>query len=180
MDRKHLSPEEREEYDALLYEAGYDESGDRRPSSEIGDRMHKLLGDAVQAGRIWAGYVVDDDACAGHLTRFKRWDKGRTLMEVNHQSVIVKRAAVMGVRRRDAETGVIYHQQVIYPEMTWDELVGVMESAQVRIASDRITVGTCTKLLVLKMRCPESVGPADACAQLGIDMQSYLVSEEAA
>ena len=62
MDRRMLSAEERAEYDALLYEAGYDTDGQRRPSGEIGDRMHRLLADAVQAGRTWAGYVIDDDA----------------------------------------------------------------------------------------------------------------------
>jgi hypothetical protein len=179
MDRKHLSPEERAEYDALLYDAGYDEHGDRRPSGEIGDRVHDLLADAVRAGRAWAGYVIDDDARMGHLARFKRWDKVRALIEVNHQSVIVKRSAVMGVKRRDAETGASYDQQVLYAEMSWSEVVYVMESAQVRISSEQITVGTCTKLLALKLRCPESAGPADACVRLGIDMQDYLTEETA-
>lgn len=179
MDRKHLSAEERAEYDALLYDAGYDERGDRRPSGEIGDRMHDLLTDAVKASRTWAGYVIGDDARAGHLARFKRWDKVRTLMDVNHQSVIVRRSAVMGVKRRDAETGDIYHQQALYAEMAWNEVIYVMESAQVRIASDRITVGICAKFLALKLRCPESTGPADACARLGLDMQDYLTEERA-
>jgi hypothetical protein len=180
MDRRMLSTEERAEYDALLYEAGYDETGQRRPSGEIGDRMHRLLADAVQAGRTWAGYVIDDDARTGHVSRFKRWDKVRTPMEVNSQSVIVKRSAVMGVVRRDTETGAAYHQQALYVEMTWGELVGVLEGAQGRIASDRITVGICKKLLALKLRAPESIGPADACGRLGVDMYDYLASEEAA
>jgi hypothetical protein len=180
VDRKHLSPEEREEYDALIYKAGYDESGNRRPSGEIGDRMHNLLRDAVKAGHSWARYVIDDDARQGHLSRFKRWDKVRAPMEVNHQSVIVKRSAVMGVKRRDAETGALYHQLALYGEMTWPEVVGVMEASQVRIASERITVGTCTKLLALRLRCPDSSGPTDACTRLGLDMRDYLISEEAA
>lgn len=179
MDRRMLSVEERAEYDALLYKAGYDGTGNRRPSGEIGDRIHDLLTDALKAGRAWAGYVIGDDARAGHLARFKRWDKVRTLMEVNHQSVIVKRSAVMGVKRRDAETGAVYHQQALYAEMAWSEVIDVMESAQVRIASDRITVGICVKFLALKLRCPDSIGPADACARLGIDMQEYLTEEHA-
>lgn len=180
MDRRMLSTEERAEYDALLYEAGYDTDGQRRPSGEIGDRMHRLLADAVQAGRTWASYVIDDDARRGHVSRFKRWDKVRTPMEVNHQSVIVKRAAVMGVLRRDVETGAAYHQQALYADMTWGELVGVLEGAQGRIASDRITAGICKKLLALKLRAPDSMGPGDACGRLGVDMHSYLASEEAA
>lgn len=180
MDRKTLSAEERAEYDALLYEAGYDEYGQRRPSGEIGDRMHRLLVDAVQAGHAWASYVIDDDAQRGHVSRFKRWDKVRTPMQVNHQSVIVKRSAVMGVVRRDVETGAAYHQQALYADMTWSELVGVLEGAQGRIASDRITVGIGKKLLALKLRAPESIGPGDACERLGVDMYSYLASEEAA
>jgi hypothetical protein len=180
MDRRMLSAEERAEYDTLLYEAGYDEDGQRRPSGEIGERMQRLLVDATQAGRTWAGYVIDDDACRGHLARFKRWDKARHILTVNHESVIVPRAAVMGVKRRDPETGGVVHQQALFAEMTWAELAGVLESAQGRIASDRITVAICKKLLALALRCPGSEGPADACAQLGMDMQSYLVGDEAA
>lgn len=180
MDRKMLSAEERAEYDALLYEAGYDETDRRRPSGEIGERMHQLLTDALQAGRVWAGYVIDDDARRGHLARFKRWDKANHVMNVNDGTVIVPRAAVMGIRRRDVETGAIVHQQALFSEMTWDDLIGVLESAQGRIASDRITVGVCKKLLALKLRSPESVGPAEACELLGIDMQGYLVEDEAA
>lgn len=180
MDRKMLSQEEREEYDALLFEAGYDEAGGRRPSGEIGDRMHALLIDAVQAGRPWAGYVIDDDARRGHLARFKRWDKARHILTVNHESVIVPRAAVMGVKRRDPGTGEMVHQQALFAEMSWVELAGVMESAQGRIASDLITVGTCKKLLALALRCPGSSGPTEACERLGLDLHAYLVGDEAA
>lgn len=180
MDWKMLSPEEREEYDALLYEAGYDEVGNRLPSRLIGDRMHTLLADAVQAGRVWASYVIDDDARTGHLSRFKKWDKAKHPINVKHGTVIVPRAAVMGVKRRDPATGAVVHQLALFAEMSWDELVGVLESTQSRIASARITVGMCTKLLALKLRSPESAGPGDACDRLGVDMEDYLVDDEAA
>lgn len=179
MDRRMLSSEEREEYDALLQQAGYDDAGSRRPSGEIGDHMHELLVDAVRAGRTWAGYVVDDDARTGHLARFKRWDKVRHIIHVEHQSVIVPRAAVMGVKRRNVETGAVYHQQVLFTEMSWDELIGTLDSAHARIASERITVDTCLKLLALKHRAPESLGPQDACDQLGLDMEEYLLEAAA-
>ncbi|ASU81539.1 hypothetical protein CDO52_00910 [Nocardiopsis gilva YIM 90087] len=180
MDRRHLSAEEREEYDALLHDAGYDEHGQRRPSAEIGERMHELLTDAIRAGRNWARYVVVDDARSGHLKRFKRWDKSRHVVEINHEQVLVPRAAVMGVKRKNAETGAVYHQQALFAEMAWDELVDVMEAAQSRIAAAQITVGTCAKLLALKVRCPDSTGPADACTRLRLDMDAYLRADETA
>jgi hypothetical protein len=178
MKREHMSPEERVEYDALMTEAGYDENGQARPSVEIGDRIHAMLTDAAQAHRTWASWVLDTDARKGHLARWKRWHKARNTVLVSHDGKLLSRAGAMGIRRQTI-AGSGYHQQVLFHAMSWDEVRQVVEVARQRIKSEQITVGMALRLLDLHLRAPESKGPGDACAKLGLDIEAYLASDAA-
>lgn len=175
--RKDLSPEERDEYDAIMAEAGYDDDGQRRPSGEIGPRMRELLEDALQAGRPWAQYILDDDTEYGHLTRFKRWDKDRNQQKVFVGDTVVQRAAVVGVKRKlDGDTR--EWQQSLWRELTWDEIEQKLKEGVMQQYSGKITATTARRLLSLRERVPESVGPEDACLELGLDFDEYLQSDD--
>lgn len=171
-----LSPEERAEYDALFHEAGYDEYGEQRPAHEIKERVHGLLQDAVRAGRTWAGYVIDDDVREGHLKRFKGWDRTRQVVSTRYGERVVKRSAVMSLRRRNSETGRTYWQGTLYPDMTREDLLDVINGCEVRIGSERITIATARKLLVL---LDETGGSTvrDALDARGLELQEYLLQE---
>lgn len=173
--RKDLSPEEREEYDSIMAEAGYDESDQHRPSGEIGPRMRELLEQAVNAGRLWAQYVADDDAEYGHLKRFKDWDKERRKQKVFIDGVIVPRAAVVGVRRKVGDE--FEWVQSLWRELSWDEVEQKLKEAAIQQYSAKITATTARRLLSLRDRAPESVGPLEACQSLGIDFSEYLQGE---
>lgn len=175
-DARHLSPDERARYNELLYAAGYDETGKARPSAEIPDRLHALLLDAVQAHEMWAQYVIDDDTRAGHLKRFTRWNKVRDVVDFSDKSLLVKRSAVMGIRRRRKDTGAPEWRQTSWEDMTWDEVAQVLDAAQARAGSEMVTVAVARKLLHLKSRAPRSTGPADACASLGTSVKDYLAA----
>lgn len=178
MRREQLSPEERQEYDALLADAGLRGDGTRRESHEIGPRMHRLLQDALQAGRTWAGWTLADDAEAGHLARFKSWDKTRNRVRVFvGGNRIVPRSAVVGVLRR-RDDGSMGHQQALYDELTWAELEQHLSLAQAQMSSARITVATAQRLLALREHAPTAIGPAQACVLLGLDMKAYLAGEQ--
>lgn len=180
MKRGHLSPEERPEFDALFEEAGLDEIGNPLPSSEIKARMRSLLRDAVQAGRPWAQYVLDDAADDGLLAAWKRWNNEQKRMRTLHNGAIVPVRAVRGTRRRDPETGQVVNQQSFWREMSWADVRQQLDDSRKRINAERITESIANRLLALLLDCPESMGPAEACERLGIDMQSYLVGDEAA
>lgn len=179
MTREYLSPEEREEYDALLVEAGFEPDGARRPSKEIGSRMQRLLEDALRAGRSWAGWVLADDAEAGHLSRWKRWDKSRNKVRmITPGGDIVPRSAVVGVRRRREDGITPYYQQALWRELTWAEVEQKLDEAKAQRKSVDITAATAHRLLALRDRVPESTGPEAACVLLGVDMEAYLAGEQ--
>lgn len=180
MKRKHLSPEERPEYDALFEEAGLDEYGDPLPAHEIKPRMRAALEGAVQAGRSWAGYVLDDALDDGLLKAWNSWNAEQRRMRTIHNGVIVPVRAVRGTRRRDPETGTVYHQQAFWRTMSWADIRQQLDDAEKRIAAEQVTKSTAMRLLALLLRCPESTGPLDACERLGLDLDRYLIGEEEA
>ncbi|MEV8636560.1 hypothetical protein AB0395_33425 [Streptosporangium sp. NPDC051023] len=173
-----LSSEERAEYDALLHEAGYDDNGVQRPAHEIKDRMHKLLQDAVQAGRSWAEYVLDDDVREGHHKRFKRWDRVRQVVTTRYGERVIKRSALMSLRRRDSVSGRTYWQGTFYPDMTREDLLDVINGCEVRISSERITIATARRLVALL----DETGVAtvtEALKSRGVELETYLLEESA-
>lgn len=173
-----LSPEERAEYDALLHEAGYDEAGEQRPAHEIKERMHRLLQEAVQAHRTWAGYVLDADVREGHHRRFKGWDRARQVVNTRHGERVVRRSAVMSLRRRDPDNGRTYWQGTFYADMTRQDLLDVVNGAEVRIGSERITIAMARRLVALL----DETGAATVATALetrGVELETYLLEESA-
>lgn len=177
MKRRHLAPEERAEYDAAYEEAGLDPHGNPRPSDEIKTRLLARLEDAVQAGRRWAGYVMDDALEDGLLKSWKDWNNEQNRMKVIHNGVIVPARAVRGTRRRDSDTGTVMYQQAFWREMTWEDVRQQLDDARKRIDAEKVTVSIATRLLELKLRCPESAGPFDACDALSVDFEKYIAGE---
>lgn len=176
-----MSPEERDEYDALMYEAGRDTSGKPYPSGEIGPRVHTLLTDAEQAGRQWATWVIEDDTITGHLARYKGWSRKREVVQTPVGDRVVRRSAVMSLRRKDSETGERLWQPTFYLDMSRDDLLAVIADARMRINSERITISTGTALVaLLDETSMETVG--DALTLKGLTLEEWLaeVSERAA
>lgn len=175
--REHLAPEERVEYDELLAKAGLDKFGDALPSGQIGSRMHGLLLDAVQAGRGWASWILADDAEAGHLKRFNAWNKARKKIKTFFNGQIVPKAAVVGVTKK-RDDGSSYWQQSLWQELTWSEIEQKLDEALNQRRSAAINASTARRLLALREKAPDSIGPGAACLALGIDFDEYLASEE--
>lgn len=177
MRRGFLSPEERVEFDAMYEQAGLDMFGKARPSDEIKSRLLSMLQDAVQAGRKWAGYVLDDAVEEGLFKSWKDWNNEQERMRVYYNGVIVPARAVRGTRRRNQDTGRTVHQQVLWREMSWEQVRQQLDDSRTRIAAEQITISIAARLLELKLRCPESTGPLDACERLGLDFDTYLSAE---
>lgn len=146
---QYLSPAERDEYNALLTEAGYDEDGKKRESGEIGERVHKALLDAEQAGRTWATWALEEDAKAGHLKRFTTWEAIRRVVRTRDGDRIVTRRAIMALRRRDPETGEWYWRGEDLAEMNRAQVEEVMLYAKRRRHSDAVLLATGARLLDL-------------------------------
>lgn len=175
--RDMLSPEEREEYDAVLIRAGLDDSGVPRVSEDIGPRMYEMLLEADRSGRRWASWVIRDDAATGHLRRFNAWWKRENRHKVLHEGRLYSRAAVRGVKRRK-ETGELKHQLEFWYDMSWMDLELQIAEASDRIASERIAISTARKLLALRDDAPYAASPREAAGQLGVDLDAYIAGEQ--
>jgi hypothetical protein len=178
MKREDLPPEDREEYDALMADAGLTVEGLMRPSGEIGPRMHRLLQAAQVKGQIWAGWVLADDAENGHLAHWKQWNnRDKHQRVVTPAGDIVKRRAVHGIKRRRND-GTTYYQQGFWREMDWEEVEYKLAEATSQARAADITAATARRLLDLRKRVPESKGPAAACLMLRLDLDAYLAGEQ--
>jgi len=155
----NLTPEERDEFDELMYDAGLDSLGKPLPSEVIGERVVAALREAAyQAQRSWAGYLLDDILRAGALEHWKHWHKRREVIQIGEggqtKPVTVTKAAAMGVRRRHAETGRIYHQQTMWDDMDREALEQLVADATTRIGTEHRTIATARRLLALMDDAP--------------------------
>lgn len=174
-----LTPDERGEFDDLMYDAGYDSAGKPRPSHEIGERVVMMLRDAAyQAHRAWAGHVLDELVRSAALAQWKQWAKQRTVVEVRTDDgttkpVTVSKPALMSVRRQDEE-GRAYFQPTMWDDMTRDELVQVINRTQANIRTGQDTIATARRLLSLLDQVDNARTVADAARALGTDVATFL------
>lgn len=172
--RRMLSDEERAEYDALLYEATHHSDGKRRKTREIGPRLQTLLNDAEQAGRRWAGWVLDDALLTGLQATARKWSSTREVIETIIGERIVRKPAAYGIRRARSDGGQDF-LRAGWGEMTAEDLDQLISSRGAQIAAERDTVTIARKLKKLLTetgKTPVSV----ALESLGVDLTTYLAS----
>lgn len=177
--RSILSPEERAEYDALIFEASFDEHGKRRPSYEIADRMHDLLLDAVQAKRPWAQWVLDADARAGHIRRFKRWDRIRNLVNTKDGGRLVRLSGIQALKRRNPATQGTFWEDVELEAMSRDDLDAVIAGMRNRIEPLEMNVRLAVRLRKL-VEDQNALTVGAALQAIGKTLDEYLGSDEVA
>lgn len=176
----YLSPEERAEFDTLMYEAGFDEHGKPRPSHEIAARVVQMLREAAnQAHRAWANYVLEDLTTSGAMARWRSWSKRREVLTVAGESYVVSKAAAVGVRKQSSE-GRTYYQMTFWADMTRDELRQVIDRSAKEVESERQTIALARRLLELLDKAPKANTVAEAAASLGVDVEDYLSGQDAA
>jgi len=147
-DLRMLSPEERQSYDEIVYDAIHDESGNVRPTAEFGSRFLAGLEDAEKFGHQWPRWLISDVAEAGLQRRAKEWLKQKDVISIaDGESAFVTKAARMGVLRRNGEA--VGYQQVFWSDMTVGDLLGVIGSATKRREADGINIITAQRLLDL-------------------------------
>lgn len=175
-----LSPEERAEFDDLMYEAGFDEHGKPLPSGEIQVRVVQALRTAAdQAHRSWARYVLDEMTAAGAMARWRAWSKRREVVTVAGESYVTTKAAAMGVRKQSPD-GRTYYQMTFWADMTREELRQVIDRSAKEVESERQTIALARRLLALLDRAPEAKTVAEAAEKAGVELEQYLGNAEAA
>lgn len=175
----HLDEEEQEEYDALLADAIGDVKEGTKATRRLALRFHELLLDAEQAGRRWAGRVLDEDAIAGHEKRLnKALDVVATTL-VSHDGKLIGKSMRRGVRRRKSD-GAIEATRMLFHEMSWDELRSWFEMIEQQIAGLLVNRTVANKLLSLEAKFPTTYGPAEAAARAGTTIEALLGGDVAA
>lgn len=173
-----MSAGDRAAVDGLMTEAGYDEWHQQRPAPEIKERVHRLLTEAADGGRLWAVDVLTADAMDGHLRRFRRWDRVREVVPTAFGDRVVKRARVLSVQRR-AAGGPPNYQGVFLEDLTLEEA----RAARAGVLVDAQAVQDRYVLMDRLVRLMEQTGTAyvgAGLAVLGMTLDEYLLTGEAA
>lgn len=167
INRATWSPKERDEYEDLLAEI-CNESND---TSVRLDLFEDKLGDAIQAQRQWAFDVARSCRRAGlgkEITRFE--DRNRALVSFDGSVLSVPRVQ----SRRVLVDGEPTYQRELIEVWTWDEIADKRAEAIRSSRSYTAKISHYDQLLALRVRCPDTNSPAEAAAELGLDLDEYL------
>lgn len=173
MNRNMLSPQERKDYDALVFDATHHPDGSMRKSSEIGVEFRRLLVDAQQAGHEWAAWVLDDALIDGLRARGVKWSRSRDYVETPFGGKFVRKPDRMAVARKEPGTGEQYQQQTAWADMTRGDLHALIDGRLSQINAERATIQIARKLLELLDR----VGVdrvAEALDRIGASLEDFL------
>lgn len=171
----HMSREEKNEYEDLMREACGDPAAGVKVTGHIGKRLHELLLDAEQAGRLWARVVLHEDVIHGHQARAKAWLKKQSVVNMAWNGKVVGVTTRVGVRKRSLN-GIEFAQK-LFDQMTWEELADHIETITTQTSALLVNKAAADRLMDLRDLCPSSVGPADAASQLGTTVDAWLATE---
>lgn len=171
-DLRMLSTEEREEYDGIVYDATHDANGKAWPTAEFGPRFRDGMERAEAAGRQWPRWLMDDMVDAGLQRRAKEWLKQREFVSIaDGESKVITKAAHMGVWRKSG--GSAGFQQVLWSDMTIQDLLGLIGAASKRRESEAVNISMAKRLLKLcKSHGVHSV--SDALKLEGVELDEFL------
>lgn len=176
--RRTLTPEERNEYERLVYDATHNDDGTARASSQIGPELHRLLVDAEQAHREWATWVREDAEISGLREVGKKWMREKEVITTRIGTRTVTKPAAYAIRKQSA-SGKSAFQPTLWPDMTGVELKQLVASAGVRINAERDTIATARRLLdLIEQTGAEPVSVA--LERIGMSLEEFLDQENAA
>lgn len=173
-----MTPEERTEFESLMYEVGY-RDGELVPSAEIGSRLVDALTDASQAGRLWAQWLLDDYLEEGAREAWKHWHNQEKKTKVFVAGKLVTKPAFRSVRLHTVDKPGGYWQPMMYEDMTATELRDLVRRSRAQVEAEQVNITTALKLL----NAIEQTGAAtvrEAMASLGTHLDAYLGGESLA
>lgn len=166
-----LSPEEREEYDALLRDAAY-EKGRLVQSDLVASRAHALLIDAVKAGRSWAEIQLERALMDGIRGEVRRYVKRVNTTTETDALGSRSRPKVYSVPQENADGGV-HWQPKLFEDMTLTDLDQVIKSSGAQIAANLHNKQAAIRLRD-KIIATKAATVRDALAALGESLEEAL------
>jgi hypothetical protein len=121
---------------------------------------------------------MDEDARAGHIRRFKSWDRTRHPVQTRDGEKLVRLSGVQALRRRDPETQALFWQDTSLEDMTVNDLSSVIEGMDGKMAPLVYNRETARSLRALVTECgTATVG--EALALRGMTIDEYLLGNAA-
>lgn len=176
---KWMTDEECQEWEAMLAEAHGDASNGGKATKAMASILRRLLLDAEQAGRRWAASVLDDATVDGLHAMLKKSLKSKSVVPVSYDGRVIGKPMRVGVRRKRAD-GTKQWQQALIHDLTWDELAEHLRMINEMIGGLLVNQAVARRLFTLREQFPQTAGPAEACSQLGMTVDEFLASEDAA
>lgn len=173
INRNAWSDADKDEYEDLLAEI-CNATNDTR---ERLDLFEDKLTDAVQAHRQWALDVARQSRRAGlakEITRFE--DRNRALVSFDGQLLSVPRTQ----SRKVVVAGEVTYQRELITVWTWSQLAEKRDEVIKARRAYTAKVQQYDRLLALRILAPGSGSPAEAAEALGLDIDEYLGTTEAA
>lgn len=175
MSHAHWSPDDRDEYDALVDEVlvATDDSTDRAAL------FLRKLRDAEQAQRFWASDVLREIEHDGSRKRIVDEAKRRVpRVAVSYEGVSLGTVhRTIGTRTR-TDIGKTAYVQTLFDYPTFDALREKRLQHQADIAGHRRDIAALDRLLELEGRAPGTT-PAEVCRALGITVEEWLAGAAA-
>lgn len=169
INRRPWSPEEQDEYDAMIAEI----VGSTTNTATRLDDFEQRLADAIQAQRFWARDVERACLRKGMAAEIKSFQDRRNRALVAHNGRVMSMPKAQG-RTVRTESGEVAHDRALIEVWTWAQILDkrATDLRARRHYDDRIAY--LDRLLALRELCPDSASPADAAIQLGIDLAGFL------
>lgn len=170
MNDKHLPDDERDAYRAFI-ERGRAFYDINRPSGrDMATVLRTWL--EVEPGN-WPRVVLDDAQVDGLWKAFSKQLKAQDVVMVSHDGQIVGKTVRVGTRTRRTDGSEVWQQSLLH-EKTWAQVEQWLEQIVAQLGAMLVNKSMADRLLALRDRFPESLGPADACTALGTTVDEYL------
>lgn len=176
---KFLTAEEREEWESMLTDAVGSADDGAKVTRRAADALKKLLLDAEQAQKKWAGMVFDEATLRGLQGIARSYMKRQSTVMMSHDGEVIGKASRVGIRRKQDDGSQVW-QQTLFVDMTWDELAQWLGHIESQVSALLIDKAMVKKIQALRERVPESKGPGDACKKLGTTIKAVLAEDAAA
>ena len=170
-----LSSDEREEWAKLLSDAL---NGSRTVDDAAMQRAERYLADAEQAHRPWVRIVVRSFIIAGLRNALTRLAKRESVVLMAYNGQPVATTTRIGTKQRRPD-GRVEHQISALSVVTWAQLEEWLDMIEQQLAAGLVNQEKGRRLLALRERFPDSIGPGEACGRLGLTIAEYLEDDPA-
>lgn len=170
MNKSSWSPEEREDYEALLDSIVSQHSTTHSRGVAFVDALHSALSQKL----MWARDVQREAELQFGENECKDYVK-RNRVAVTYQGKVINKPRAIGVQRVQS-SGKAAFEQALFDFFTWDELEAKAAEYLKAIAANKQNLHVVVRLLELREAVPGAINPVQACSTLGTTVEEWLAA----